>query len=176
MSSNRALSCFKWAPWNKKKNNFFFGSGKLRENNSSSLEGRSKKFVIDIQKQKKNKNSSLSRRRNNKKNILMTPVWSLMKWEISYICILNAYLWKCSLIRSSRVLSGKFATQRWRVSRTILPQLIHGGGLRLIGHNYTQLTITYFARLLSRFYNTLSATRSNSELDCVFFCNDATVP
>lgn len=43
----------------------------------------------------------------------------------------DAYLWKCSLIRSSRVLSGKFATQRWRVSRTILHQLIriHGGGL-----------------------------------------------
>lgn len=65
----------------------------------------------------------------------------------------DAYLWKCSLIRSSRVLSGKFATQRWRVSRTIfLPQRrIHGGGLHAdIFGPRTQLTL--FTLISSSFY------------------------
>lgn len=60
-----------------------------------------------------------------------------MGLERSFIqCRRYAHLWKCSLIRSSRVLSGKFATQRCRVSRTILPQLIHGGGLCLAFGNF----------------------------------------
>lgn len=83
----------------------------------------------------------------------------------------DAYLWKCSLIRSSRVLSGKFATQRWRVSRTILHQLIriHGGGLHarfmvyrngthtrlFTGLFYLQFFIYIFPWLNSALINTL---------------------
>lgn len=67
---------------------------------------------------------------------LFSKVWDSSRrrqsaWNVYVHSIMIAYLWKCSLIRSSRVLSGKFATQRCRVSRTILHQLIriHGGGL-----------------------------------------------
>lgn len=37
------------------------------------------------------------------------------------------YLLKWSRILSSCIVSGKFPTQRCRVSRTIVPQVLHGG-------------------------------------------------
>lgn len=39
----------------------------------------------------------------------------------------STYRLKCSRIRSSRIFSGKFPTQRWRVSLTILLRTLHGG-------------------------------------------------
>lgn len=40
------------------------------------------------------------------------------------------YLLKCSRIFSSRILSGRFPTQRWRVSLTIMSPTLHHSGTR----------------------------------------------
>lgn len=73
MSSKQwALSCFKWAPWNKKQKmewkmrNIFWQwqiKGKQFIIRWDEEEEECKKFVIDIQE--KNKNSSLPRRKKN---------------------------------------------------------------------------------------------------------------
>lgn len=46
------------------------------------------------------------------------------------VVALSTYRLKCSRIRSSRIFSGKFPTQRWRVSLTILLRTLHGDALR----------------------------------------------
>lgn len=48
------------------------------------------------------------------------------------------YLLKCSRIFSSRILSGRFPTQRWRVSLTIMSPTLHHSGTRpntQVAHN-----------------------------------------
>jgi hypothetical protein len=81
------------------------------------------------------------------------------------------YLWKCSLIRSSRVLSGKFATQRCRVSRTILHQLIriHGGGLHARSFRARHSRNLFFSSSRT-FYLLLIFLVTKFRIDNFFFC------
>lgn len=51
---------------------------------------------------------------------------------------MDTYLLKCSRIFSSRILSGRFPTQRWRVSLTIMSPTLHHSGTRpntQVAHN-----------------------------------------
>jgi len=63
------------------------------------------------------------------------------------------YLLKCSRIFSSRILSGRFPTQRWRVSLTIMSPTLHHSGTRPnteIAHNDS----TAVRRIRKRTHNT----------------------
>lgn len=56
------------------------------------------------------------------------------------------YLLKCSRILSSRTVSGKFPTQRCRVSRTIVLQVLHGDDFSFRGGSGRVRSVTTLPR------------------------------
>lgn len=75
-------------------------------------------------------------------------------WKITNENKINlTHLLKCSRILSSRTVSGKFPTQRCRVSRTIVPQVLHGGdfsGLGAVNPILDKFSILFLSHSLSR--------------------------
>jgi len=71
----------------------------------------------------------------------------------------STHLLKCSRIFSSRILSGRFPTQRWRVSLTIMSPTLHHSGTRPnteIAHNDS----TAVRRIRKRTHNTHTQTKA----------------
>lgn len=73
----------------------------------------------------------------------------------------STHLLKCSRIFSSRILSGRFPTQRWRVSLTIMSPTLHHSGTRpntQVAHNDS----TAVQRIPERENRTLAHTHKHA--------------
>jgi len=73
----------------------------------------------------------------------------------------TTHLLKCSRIFSSRILSGRFPTQRWRVSLTIMSPTLHHSGTRpntQVAHNDS----TAVQRIPKRENHTLAYTHKHA--------------